>query len=120
MTSEIKIGIGNEGETAQEFVEAWHRTECGEPPAVPMEHLYFPDLETLLRTLTPQRLALLKTLYAVGPVSIRALAKALGRDYKHVHTDVQALQHVGLVTRQRDGRLLVPWTRIVAEFRLAA
>ena len=120
MTSEIKIGIGNERETAQEFVEAWRRTERGEPPKMPMEHLYFPDLETLLRTLTSQRLALLKTLYAVGPVSIRALAKALGRDYKNVYTDVQALQHVGLVTRQRDGRWLVPWTRIVAEFRLAA
>ena len=77
-----------------------------------MEHLYFPDLETLLRTLTSQRLALLKTLHAVGPVSIRALAKALERDYKNVHTDVQALRHVGLVTRQRDGCLLVTWTRI--------
>jgi predicted transcriptional regulator len=120
MTSEIKIGIGNEGETAQEFVEAWHRTERGEPPEGPIERLYFPDLETLLRTLTSQRLALLKTLYAVGPSSIRALAKALGRDYKNVHTDVQALQHVGLITRQRDGRRLVPWTRIIAEFRLAA
>lgn len=120
MMSEIKIGIGNEGETAQGFVEAWHRAERGEPMEAPVEHLYFPDLETLLRTLTSQRLALLKALYAVGPVSIRALAKALGRDYKNVYTDVQALQQVGLVTRQRDGRLLVPWTRIVAEFRLAA
>ena len=120
MTSEIKISIGNEGDTAQEFVEVWRRAEHGEPPKTPTEHLYFPDLETLLRTLTSQRLALLKTLYAVGPVSIRALAKALGRDYKNVYTDIQALQHVGLITRQRDGRLIVPWTRIVAEFRLAA
>ena len=120
MTSEIKIGIGNERETAQEFVEVWRRAERGESPAMPMEHLYFPDLETLLRILTSQRLALLKTLYTIGPVSIRALAKALGRDYKNVHTDVQALQHVGVVTRQRDGRWLVPWTRLIAEFRLAA
>src|SRR5439155_24174755 len=33
--------------------------------------------------------------------------------YKNAHTDVQALQHVGLLTRQRDGRWLVPWTRII-------
>ena len=52
----------------------------GKPPEMLMEYLYFPDLETLLRTLTSQRLALLKTLYAIGPISIRALAKALGRD----------------------------------------
>ena len=32
MTSEIKIGIGNEGETAQEFVEVWHRTELRASP----------------------------------------------------------------------------------------
>ena len=118
--SDIKISIGNEEETAQEFVQAWRRAEGGVSPEVPLEHLCFSDLETLLHTLTSQRLALLKTLYGVGPVSIRALAKALGRDYKNVHTDVQALQHAGLVTRHRDGRLLVPWTRIIAEFRLAA
>ena len=120
MKSEIKIGIGDEWETAQEFVAAWRRTERGEAPEPLVEHLYFADLETLLQTLTAQRLALLKTLYAVGPASVRALAKVLERDYKNVHTDVQTLKHIGLVVRQKDGRLLVPWTRIVAEFRLAA
>jgi predicted transcriptional regulator len=62
MTSESKIGIGSEEETAQEFVGVWRRTERGTPPEVPIEHLYFPDLETLLRTLTSQRLALLQRL----------------------------------------------------------
>ena len=120
MNREIKIGIGNEQETAQEFVDAWRRTERQEVPASAVEHLYFPDLETLLGILTPRRLAVLKTLHALGPISVRALAKELGRNYKNVHTDIQALERLGLVTRKKDGRPQVPWKRIVAEFRLAA
>ena len=64
MNREIKIGIGDEQETTQEFIEAWRRTERREAPTAPEEHLYVPDLETLLGTLTPRRLAVLKTLYA--------------------------------------------------------
>jgi predicted transcriptional regulator len=120
MNREIKISIGDEQETAQQFIEAWHCTERREAPTGPEEYLYFPDLETLLGMLTPRRLALLKTLHALKPVSIRALAKELGRNYKNVHTDIQVLERLGLVTRRKDGCPQVPWNRIVAEFRLAA
>ena len=120
MSDEIKIGIGDERETAQEFIDIWRRAEQGEAPEAPIERLYFPDLETLLQRLTPRRLALLKTLHTIGPVSVRALSKELGRDYKNVHTDIQLMERIGLVSRKKDGRVLVPWKRIVAEFRLAA
>lgn len=82
MNDDIKIGIGEEGETAREFMEAWRRAECDEAPERPVEHLYFPDLNTLLRALTPRGMALLKRLHAIGPVSVRALSKELARDYK--------------------------------------
>jgi predicted transcriptional regulator len=117
---EIKIGIRDERETAQEFIEIWQRAEQREGLEAPVERLYFADLETLLQTLTPQRLALLKTLHAIGPVSVRALSKVLGRDYKNVHTDIQILERVGLVARHKDGRPIVPWKQIIAELRLAA
>ena len=120
MKGEIKIGIGDERETAQEFIEVWQRAEQRETPDAPVEQLYFPDLETLLRILTPRRMALLKALHALGAMSVRALSKELGRDYKNVHTDIQRLERIGLVTRRKDRRVLVPWKRIVAEFRLAA
>lgn len=120
MNGEIKIGIGDERETAQAFVETWRRTERNEAPEHPAEHLYFSDLDMLLRTLTPRRMALLKKLHAIGPVSVRALSKELKRDYKNVHTDIQILELVGLVTRKEDGHLWVPWERIIVEFRLVA
>ena len=120
MNGEIKIGIADEHDTAQEFIDIWRRIEQGEAPDTSVEHLYFPDLETLLQHLTPRRMALLKTLHTIGPVSVRALSKELGRDYKNVHTDIQLLERIGLVTRKKDRRVLVPWKRIIAEFRLAA
>jgi hypothetical protein len=58
MNREITIGIGDEQETAQEFIEVWRRTERREAPTAPEEYLYFPDLETLLGMLTPRRLAI--------------------------------------------------------------
>ena len=37
--------------------------------------------------------------------SVRALAKALGRDYSNVHADVQALTTAGLLEAAEDGLL---------------
>jgi predicted transcriptional regulator len=97
----IRIGVGDEDPLAKGFVEAWKRTERGEKSE--SEHrLHFENLETLLKTLTSARWALLKTLRAKGPMSIRALARELGRGYKNVHTDVQRLKEIGLIERGED------------------
>lgn len=77
--------------------------------------LTFEDIPTLLSVMTPRRLELLGTLRQNGPLSIRALAKALGRNYKNVHTDVSSLESVGLVERTTDGTLNAPWDEIDAE-----
>jgi predicted transcriptional regulator len=53
-------------------------------------------------------------------MTVRALAKALERDYKNVHTDVRVLERVDLLSRDRDRRVLVPWDAVVAEVTLAA
>ena len=40
----------------------------------------------------------------LGPAKIiRALAQALGRDYRRVHRDVAVLAAVGLLERDREG-----------------
>ena len=86
----------------------------------PQAHLSFPDMEALLRVLSPKRFALLRTLRQTGPSSIRALAAAVGRDYKAVHNDVSALIENGLIERQAVDRVAVLWDSVGAEFRLAA
>lgn len=119
MKHDIKIEIKGEKESAQEFIRSWQRAERGETVETPVDRLYFPDIETLLRTLTARRLELMKTLHSTGALSIRAVAGLVQRDYKNVYQDIKALEAVGLVIRVDKG-FSVPWERIVAEIPLAA
>ena len=120
MKKTVRIEIKNEKESAQDFVTAWHRAQEGMTPDQPAERIYFKDLNTLLRVLTPRRMEAIKVLHDSGPMSIRALAKTLGRDYKNVHKDIQEMERIGIVIRDRKGLLLVPWKSIIAELALAA
>ena len=119
MDKEIQIGVGDPGSTANGFIEAWKSVEQGEK-GESVQYLNFENIETLLRTLTPGRWVLLKTLRTSGPMSIRGLAAALGRDYKNVHTDVKQLEHVGLIDRTRDNKVRVPWDIVQTRLSLAA
>ena len=119
MKNRIEIGIGDSRSTARGFIETWKRAEK-RVRVETHERLDFENLETLLRTLTQARWVMLKTLRARGPMSVRALSNELGRDYKNVHTDVRRLEKIGLVDRDKDGKVKVPWTIIEAKLRLAA
>jgi len=46
-------------------------------------------------------------------VSDRRLAQSLGRDYKNVHTDVSALEQLGLIEKGEKGVLTVLYDEIV-------
>ena len=119
MKKQITIGVGEVATTAKEFIDAWKLAERGE--TVQEKHrLHFENLEILLKTLTPGRWALLKKMHANGPMSIRALAKDLGRDYKNVYTDVRRLENIGLIARSNDNRIKVPWDIVEARLLLAA
>jgi predicted transcriptional regulator len=113
----LKVRIGGAAEALDRFEYAWNRAGAGAPPA-PSAALAFADLRALLRALTPARWELLARLRAEEPLSILALARRLGRDYKNVHTDVTALLELGLLERRADGRVAVPWDAVRAELRL--
>ena len=81
-------------------------------------HISFESMEGLLRVLTPNRWRLLRTLRNHGPVSVRALARSLDRDYRGAHADVALLIDAGLIERNEQGAIFVPWTRITAEMAL--
>ncbi len=81
-------------------------------------YIAFESMETFLKVLTPNRWSLLRTLRSRGPSSIRALAQALGRDYRGVHADVTALVDAGLIERDDSGAISVPWSRVSAEMAL--
>lgn len=119
MKKKIKIEVGSVDQSARRFAETWRRIERGEK-VHSQALLTFEDLETLLRVLTPTRWALLRFLRRSGPMSIRALAKSLARDYKNVYTDVKEMEGVGLVSKVENGKVKVPWDTVVAEVSLEA
>ncbi|MEA2039429.1 MAG: MarR family transcriptional regulator, partial [Thermodesulfobacteriota bacterium] len=116
---QIKIGVGDAATMAKGFINVWRRAERGEKIDTD-RRLNFENLEMLLKTLTPGRWVLLKKLRTNGPMSIRALADKLGRDYKNVHTDVRRLELIGLIGRTKNDKIDVPWDMVEARLMLAA
>lgn len=115
--SEIKIkaeGVRSFFESAR---KAAREIDAGDRKPRPAE-LSFASPEQLFKVLTANRWTLLKELRAMGPSSIRALAKELGRDYRGVHADVKALMELDLVERDDDRKVLVPWSRITTELAM--
>jgi predicted transcriptional regulator len=106
--SNVKITVGGamEEDASRHFVNAWHKAERGE--AVHERHLPFESWDALARVMTGKRMELLHYVRRHKVGSVRALAKALGRDYSNVRADVQALAAAGLLDTcrwRRAGRL---------------
>lgn len=99
---------------AKRFVRAWHSgKDLG-------SHFSFESPEALFRSITPARWAVIERLQALGPSTLRGLARELERDVKAVHRDVHALMAIGLVAKNGKGQVMVPFARIHAEFDLLA
>ena len=101
--NEVKITVGGEmeQESSRQFIDAWHRAERGE--VFHERHLAFENWDTLARVLSSKRMELLSYVRRNNVTSVRALAKALGRDYSNVHADVQALAKAGLLDATSKG-----------------
>ncbi|HEX4113157.1 MAG TPA: hypothetical protein VH020_11530 [Stellaceae bacterium] len=101
--SKVKISVGGDLEkaAARNFVDAWHRAERGKK--FREHHLAFESWDALARVLTGKRMDLLRYVRRHKIPSVRALAKALGRDYSNVHADVQALLKAGLLDNSAGG-----------------
>ncbi len=115
----IHIGIGGTEESLDRFEAAWEKTAAGKRTA-PSERLTFASLPLLISTLTPARWALLERIRQEGELTIYELAKKLKRHYKNVHSDVTRLSALGLIEKNAEEKVFVPWDRISAELRLAA
>jgi predicted transcriptional regulator len=102
---ELQVHVGDTlDDMGRRFVDAWHRAERGELAQENAErHVGFETFETFSRIMTPRRLELLRHVHRHPARSIRALAMALGRDYRRVHEDVEALVQAGLLDRDEQG-----------------
>jgi predicted transcriptional regulator len=109
----LELRIGDARDALDRFEAAWNRRTEGRSP---LHVLSLQDLPLLLRTLSPARWELLDRLRDAGPLSVYELAKRLRRDYKNVHTDAARLAEIGLIEKNADGRVSVPWDVVRAEF----
>jgi predicted transcriptional regulator len=108
----VRLHVESLEESGRRFIDAWHRAESGE--RVQKEHLSFESLEGLLATLSPKRLELVRFVRRRPNLSIAAVARALGRDYKRVHGDVRALEMAGLLEEDEAG-LRAPYSGVDAQ-----
>ncbi len=116
MARVLELRVGPPRDALDRFEAAWNRVAEGE--RVRSWHvLTLEDLPAVTRALSPARWALLRSLREGGACSVYELARRAGRNYKNVHGDVAALLEAGLVDRDADGRVGVPWDAVRAELR---
>jgi predicted transcriptional regulator len=101
------------------------RADAGEKMHEADFELSFSTPAQLVSELSPKRMELLQVLKKAGPLSIRALAKMMGRNYSNVHADVQRLIEHGLIEKDANDHVHVPWDDVVVRMnaslmRLAA
>lgn len=108
----MQVHVEDLAASGRRFVDAWRRAERGE--AVHEEHLSFESFEGLLATLTPKRIELVRFVRRHPHLSIAAVARELGRDYKRVHGDIRALEAAGLLEEDEDG-LFAPFAGVEAQ-----
>jgi hypothetical protein len=114
-THKVQVNVGSLADMGKRFSLAWNRAASGE--RLDETHVTFLNIQTMLETLSPRRLELLRHVRQHGANNVRELAQTLARDYKNVHQDVAVLEATGLLIR--DGRkLAAPWDELQAHVSL--
>lgn len=108
---EIKVHVGEDFDAvAARVAKAWRRAERGEN--VREHHVTFVSWDAISSIMTEKRYELLRYVRRHPARSIASLARDIGRDYKRVHEDVEALAGIGLI--DRDNGLRAPFDQIQA------
>src|SRR5690606_30104824 len=106
----LTVTINSDRKFVQREREAARRIDAG--GGYEGEFYAFETLPQLFEVFSPKRWALILKLREIGPSSLRALARALGRDVKRVHEDAAALLDEGIIERNDNNRLVVPFKTI--------
>jgi predicted transcriptional regulator len=97
------------------FADAW-KSGAGDASA----HIGFETWDLMHRVLSPKRLEIVRVMAGAGPLSIREIARRVGRDFKGVHTDTTLLLEAGVVDKDDQGKLTFPYDRIHVDFEIPA
>ncbi len=114
------VGIKDKEAFFGELEQDWLAIDKGGKAPEPIHRVYFESAEVLSKVITRQRHNLLKVLHANGPLTVRALAAFLERDYKNMYEDVKILEGAGLIERDSKNHLLAPYEKLTIELPLTA
>lgn len=105
----VKIGVSSPEEVKARTRAAF----SGEPQG---SHISFATAELMWKTLAPPRWNIVETMTGAGPMSIREVARRVGRDVKAVHGDVKKLLDNGVLDRTEDGKVVFPYDAAHVDF----
>jgi predicted transcriptional regulator len=83
-------------------------------------HIGFETWERMHKVLSPKRLEIVRVMTGAGPLSIREIARRVGRDFKGVHSDTSLLVEAGVVNKDESGKLVFPYDKIHVDFEIPA
>lgn len=107
----VTVAVASRAEVNARFIAAMRGEAQG-------NYLSFTTFEQYWRTLAPKRMAIVNAMKGVGPLSIREVARRVGRDVKAVHGDVQLLLTGGIIEKTEEGKILFPYDEIHVDFKL--
>jgi predicted transcriptional regulator len=115
MMKTVTLDVRSPELAAQDFVRAWRSGK-----AQKTARISFATPELLWKVLTAKRWEILKSMCGAGPLTVREIARRVGRDVKSVHTDLTALLNAGVLDRDEAGQVVFPYESVKVEFLLQA
>jgi len=106
----IEIEVLSSQAALAALTRAWRQARAGRKTT---PRLALGSIAELFSAVSEKRLELIRHVAGGEGLQIRPLARALARDYKNVHTDVQALIGLGLLEKDARGGLRAPFDEIV-------
>jgi len=107
----VTLGVSSIEETQRQVAAAFRGEKLGEVVS-------FATVELLWKVLTAKRWDILQAMTGQGEMTIREVARRVGRDVKAVHGDVQALLVAGVLDRADSGRVIFPYDAVRVDFTL--
>lgn len=114
----LTVRLSTMADTKARFSEAAKLALAGKPVAA-TPTLNFTSYDDMHRVLAPSRLAIVRALAGQGALSIREVARRVGRDVQAVHRDVTTLANAGVIDRTEKG-IEFPYGSIHFEFDVSA
>ncbi|WP_026596442.1 HVO_A0114 family putative DNA-binding protein [Methylohalobius crimeensis] len=105
----VTFGVSSLEETRRQTAAAFRGERQG-------EFISFESVELLWKVLTVKRWEIIQAMAGRGEMTIREIARRVGRDVKSVHGDVHALLNAGVLERTESGRVIFPYDAVHVDF----